>query len=519
MNVICKNIPMDMVRCKANTQITLDGDINLSENMPDLEKIIFKKAALDLEEEKPLDDHVFVSGKMNVIMLYETEDEEEKLARLIGQIPFEENVFVEGVDMTDHVDVSYRLEDVSISVINSRKVSIRSIVTLCLQVDSRSDQEVAVEAVQADGIEYRSCPLELTQLAVNQRDLLRLHQEISIPGGHPNIFREIFHSENLTGVEFKPLEDKLLVTGELGVFFLYENEQEDDNISFYETVIPFRTQMDCIGCREDMISDITWEMSNGLFEVKPDMDGELRTLSMDVAMHLHIKLYQENTVQLLCDMYGTKSEIEPSLTKGNFRKLLLKNSVKHRMKESIEIAKQMQILQLLHSEATTQIEDINVLDGGASVSGIVSINVLFVTSDDKKPYACLTKDIPFEVYLEGDEIKKDAESFLRISLSQLTLSMADTAHLDAMILLEITGLFFQSFTCEMITKVEEKPLNQAAWKELPMLTVHVVAPGDSLWKIGKQHYMTVEQIKQLNGLTKDEIRPGQKIIVLKERKV
>ena len=45
-------------------------------------------------------------------------------------------------------------------------------------------------------------------------------------------------------------------------------------------------------------------------------------------------------------------------------------------------------------------------------------------------------------------------------------------------------------------------------------TTYTVQPGDSLWIISKKHEgLTVEQIKRLNNLNSNNIKPGQKLII------
>lgn len=49
---------------------------------------------------------------------------------------------------------------------------------------------------------------------------------------------------------------------------------------------------------------------------------------------------------------------------------------------------------------------------------------------------------------------------------------------------------------------------------VPSDKVHLVQPGDSLWKISRQYEgLTIEKIKQLNNLKSNKIVPGQKLII------
>lgn len=42
---------------------------------------------------------------------------------------------------------------------------------------------------------------------------------------------------------------------------------------------------------------------------------------------------------------------------------------------------------------------------------------------------------------------------------------------------------------------------------------YTVRPGDSLWVISQKHSLTIDQIKRLNNLNSNTIKPGQKLII------
>jgi LysM repeat protein len=41
--------------------------------------------------------------------------------------------------------------------------------------------------------------------------------------------------------------------------------------------------------------------------------------------------------------------------------------------------------------------------------------------------------------------------------------------------------------------------------------IHVIEPGDSLWKIARKYHVTVEQIMRLNRMESEKLRPGKKL--------
>ena len=64
MELIRKNIHMDRVKCKAATQVTMEEDINISDQKPDAFRLITEKGRIMVEEVRPVTDNVVVRGKL-----------------------------------------------------------------------------------------------------------------------------------------------------------------------------------------------------------------------------------------------------------------------------------------------------------------------------------------------------------------------------------------------------------------------------------------------------------------------
>ncbi len=517
MNIVRNNIHMDRIKCRAVSQMSPEEDINLPENSPDLNKIIFREGNIVISDVKVSKDHVTVVGTLEVYILYLAEDEDEKLARLDGKLPFEETIYVEGAQPGDNVDVSWKIEDLSISVINSRKLSARSVVTFCLQSDELFDEEAACDLNDAEHIEYHLRQMDLARLAICKRDIYRIRQELELPAHMPNIFRLIWQSVKIASIDFKPLDDKIAVNGELTVFLLYESTQENDNVQYYETTIPFSGTLDCQGSREMMIPDIRYCILSRDFEVRPDFDGEERGFSMELVLELCIKLYEEESISVLSDVYGTRKDVEADIKEGTFRRILVRNNGTCRLNEKIHIEGNPQILQMIHSEGEVYAEDCSMTEEGAQIEGVIVIKCLYVTSDDKMPYSSLEQTVPFSYLLEAKGAGDDILSSIRVTLEQLSVSMQDARELEAKIALDISGILFEEFTEQLVTDVRLCETDKELRRRQPGMVVHVVSGGDTLWQIGKKYYMPVRRIKEMNNLTGDEIRPGEKLLLVKER--
>ena len=134
MELIKRNIHMDRVKTEAVTQFTLEDDLNIPDSKPDVNTLNLEKGELVIDEIRPGADFVNVRGYLAYVILYHTREEGSSLVALDGRVAFDERVNLRGVVPADSVSVDGQVEDLTVSMINSRKLNIQSLITLSAKV-------------------------------------------------------------------------------------------------------------------------------------------------------------------------------------------------------------------------------------------------------------------------------------------------------------------------------------------------------------------------------------------------
>ena len=141
--------------------------------------------------------------------------------------------------------------------------------------------------------------------------------------------------------------------------------------------------------------------------------------------------------------------------------------------------------------------------------------VLYATEDDAQPFACSTWSIPLEHVAELQETG-DSSWQLRVSMDQLTVSMASSRELEVKVTLQMQVLLRKKEALALVEDLEEAPLDMERIRNLPGMVVHVVQPGETMWEISKTHSTTCQAVMELNGLKEENVKPGVRLLLVKE---
>ena len=154
MELVKKKIHMDRISGKAGTQMVLEEDVNISDNKPDANYLLSSKGEIMMEEIRACENVVNLKGKLVVSILYLT-DMEGMCASMEAMIPFEEKVNMEGVNSGDTILTECSIEDLTVGLINSRKLSVQAVVSITLEKEEQVECEAAVDLYHEEPVEYR----------------------------------------------------------------------------------------------------------------------------------------------------------------------------------------------------------------------------------------------------------------------------------------------------------------------------------------------------------------------------
>ncbi|MCM1056842.1 MAG: DUF3794 domain-containing protein [Firmicutes bacterium] len=505
---------MDRVKTEAVTQFTLEDDLNIPDSKPDVNTLNLEKGEVIIDEIRPGTDFVNVRGYLAYVVLYHTQEEGSSLVTLEGRVPFDERVNLRGAVPADNVSVDGAVEDLTVSMINSRKLNIQSLITLSAKVEELYDEEAPVTVHGDEKAEYRRMPLEIAQIAICKNDIFRLKEEISLPSNYPNIFQVLWDDISLGDMDFKVLEEKLALSGDVHVFILYEGEGEDHPIRSFETTIPFSGVLECHGCREGMLPDIRCRLGQKELAVRPDFDGEERSIGLELVLDCTIRIYEEEEVEIISDIYGVSNEIGTVTHRADLRQLLAKVTGKTKVTDHIRV-KSGNVLQLLHSEGTVALEHQTVVENGILLQGSLTVKVMYITGEDEAPYGCTQAQIPYQYTLEVPDITPEDIDTVQGTVEQLQVTMLDGEEMDVKAVLSFSTVVFKTIPVELISQVTVSPLDTGKMSNLPGMAVYMVKEGDNLWNIGKKYYVPVESMRKMNSLESDELKPGQKLLIVK----
>ena len=295
-----------------------------------------------------------------------------------------------------------------------------------------------------------------------------------------------------------------------------EGEGEEEEICHYETTLPFAGSLDCPGAQEGMIPEIRFCSEEREVEVRPDFDGEERVITFEQCLDLDICIYEEERIDILSDVYGVVKEVTAVEKNADFRRLLARSSGKTKLSGHFKCEDEKAMLhKILHTASALQLTGENITAGGIELTGVVNMQIFYESSSENDRYGVIRGVIPFQYVLEAEGINESCIYPVQAFVDQVTVAIIDTGEVDVKCVLYFRSNVYQKWQERIVEQVIVTEPDMEKMESLPGIAVYMVREGDSLWDIGKRYYVPVSVIRQTNELSSDEVKAGDRILIVK----
>jgi hypothetical protein len=514
MELIRKDIHRNQLAGRTVSQITLDEDFIVPDTKEDVESLIMEQATLQVEDKHLAGNRLMIRGHLNFCTLYHVQSSNQ-LDNIEGSISFEEGVNLNEIREGDDLRVSAQTEDLNISLIHSRKINVRAVVTLTVTVNRIKDVELTVNTQEAQTVELATKYVEPLQLAVMTRDTYRVKEEAELSASKPNIADILWKQLELRGIECRPLDGKLSIHGEMELFCIYRGEEDHIPLQWLERSIPFSGAIEIPECRDEMIPDIHIRMTDTLVESKEDYDGEKRMLAVEGILELEICMYEETGIDMIQDMYCPGSDLELEEEQVMLPSLIVHNASKYKLTDKLTLNPEEKILQICHTEGEIFIEQAEPVEGGLQVEGTLAVSVLFVAADDNSPLRSTRGNLPFRYVVEAENMDPAALYTVEPRLEQLNAMALGSGEVEIKAVLVLDCLMTREQAVTNIRQAVQVPFDPEKIAGMPGIVGYVVQEGDTLWKIAKKFYVSVDSIRRWNEIG-EEVSMGDRLILVKQ---
>lgn len=515
MELVKKNIHMEHQINWASTQISLEEDQNISDQKPDAFKIICKKAEVKIEEIKPVEEAVWVKGLLEYRILYLTDEKEKRLCSMEGKISFEEKVYTEKNVSGDGLRVHAGVEDLTIRLINSRKLNIRTILGLKLTQDELYDEEIVVDVENPKKCEILKKPLDVTTIVLDTRDIYRIREEIQIPDGFSNIYDLLWKDVKVDELTFTSMEGRIGISGEVNAFFLYEGEEEENIPRFFEISRPFSGVLEVPESRENMPLQVDYELEKINVEVKPDYDGEEREIDLDIELKLYLKLYNNCVLSLVADAYGIQEKMIPVMKEAGMMRIARRENGKIKVSGLWENTEDPgNGLQILHTDGMLVEERAEVREEEMALDGVVHVELLCASNEENTPYRCVMLDIPYSHSVPVNGVMPHHPCSNRICIEQISAVMQGD-RIEVRVILSYQLWVNETMKEYLLTEMKKTETAEDD-ENFPVMSVYFANDNETIWEVGKRYQVSLDSIRKINELAADELQNGQKLLVVKE---
>ncbi|KGG79937.1 peptidoglycan-binding LysM [Caloranaerobacter azorensis H53214] len=504
---------------KEEIDALIEDEISLSEVKPNIKKILNIDGEIETLETRAVKDKILINGIIKYNILYAADDENLTIERIEDSTNFQEEILINGAEEEMNVDIKTNIEHIDCNLIDSRKMSIKTVLHFNTKVQSCSTIEIVKDIQGVEGIQtLKDCIRYNDIVGSNTSDTL-VKEAFELSEDMPSI--EHILKLNVKGYEreVRVVEDKVIVSGVVECAIIYYSDDEESRINHVKYEIPFTHFVDLPGAVKDMDNRVNIEISNVEYDIREDISGEKRVIDIEAFVKISAKVFEQREKEVILDSYSTKRKFKLIKKEVDVLENIAESISKEVVKGVVNLPQNYEgIESICDLMAKPVLTDYRVVENKLIIEGLLEADILYV-GESTGEIMGFKEEIPFKSYVDIDGIKEDMDIDIELVMDSLKFNRVNSRDI------EIEGIVKNDVKVDRIKKIDiiteiEEDDKVVDLSSRPSITIYIVQKGDTLWDIAKRFNTTVDELINTNDIINPEnIMPGEKIIIQKQIEV
>ncbi len=449
-------------------------------------------------------DKLLINGIVKYNIVYKNNEEENSIYALNEIKDFNEEIQLKGIteDMLPSIEANIEYSE---HEIKENKIEIRTLINIKSIITEIKKVETIKDIGGNDSFQILKENIKYEEIQGQEESFAEIADTIKVGDNKASIDRVIKLDLQPLLLESTAVEDRLIVSALIVANLIYLGEGEIYSVA---DEIPFNHFVEMPGILKDSKNQVKLEVVEANYQVEEDEMGQLKLFNLDMKVRVKGKVYEENSRDLIIDIYSTKEYLEIEREEIN----IPENIDNPSYRENLEFEAPINAIDVLDIKAHHYGIDEDMTDDGILVNGNVDISIYYIdriggelsTYKDHFPYK--TK-IPYS----GD---LDLQMEIKSQIKGLNFSLKrDSVKIDMNILHDI--YIKKDIRINVVKAIEEtgKLIDKNSY---PSISVYIGQEGDQLWDIAKHYNTTQDEILKSNDLDPGyQLKPGDKIIIEK----
>jgi FOG: LysM repeat len=502
-----------------STQVLIEGDIIVPDIKPDMASILQTEANIIIDKTEIMQNKINFIGHLDLHVIYIAKSTDNPIYSINNSTGIDDFLNIDNVTEDMYSTINADIEKIDYKMLNDRKINFRAVICISAEVQKECEYEIVTGIKDVLPSQLLKKNLNINRLVETRNDRFIVKDELHLTSGKPNI-REILQSDiDIINRDVKAGNGKITVSGELLLKILYKSDSDENIIEISEHEIPFNGVFDVAKAKEYMFADVKLYTQDKYIQVKPNSDGEDRVIDTEIFIGANIKINSEEEIEILDDAYCINESLDMTYENIKYPNIICKNKTQSPIKEIVQLEDNCpDILQVLKINAMPHIDDTHIIDDKVIVEGIIDADILYIAQSDKTPVYSYKTILPYRQVVEVKGALSEMKTNTDITIEHIGFNMLSNNEIELRFLLSFNTYVEQEQEIKIIKDIKFNEISQEVLDNMPSMVVYVVQENDSLWKIAKHYNISIEELKQINDL-EDDVKPGEKLLILKDVKV